>query len=114
MLLSNVDTYRNLHALDGEDEVVKAAWFKNIGAMGTMTAVFTVMFNIFNSMLITYTYESFKVKAWLISIIFFLQTIILVITNFKFDEITQKAISVLLIVVVFTAIMVPSFISISN
>ena len=53
--------------------------------MGSMTAIFTVMFNIFNSLLITYTYDSFRVKAWLISIIFSLQTIVLITTNFKFD-----------------------------
>ena len=81
MLMSNIDTYRNLHDIEVQSE----EWSKNINAMGSMTAIFTVMFNIFNSLLITYTYDSFRVKAWLISIIFSLQTIVLITTNFKFD-----------------------------
>jgi len=74
-----------------------------------ISTVFSVMFNIFNTLLMTFVFQNKKLKYTLVIIVYALQTIILVFTNFILDEMDKRSIEALVIAVVYTLILGPAF-----
>ena len=104
MMLSNFNIYefgRNSNDDNG---------FTNYQALNMITSVFSVMFNVFNTLFIMFTFQSNFMKRLLVFLVFFLQIVVLVFTNFVLTDMSYHTYMALSISVVYTLILVPSFV----
>lgn len=88
--------------------------FVNFEGLNMLSSVFSVMFNIFNSMLIVLVFPDKLIKNILVCIVFVTQTFVLIYTNFIFEGISTHAVIALVIALVYTAILIPSFLYVTN
>lgn len=73
------------------------------------------MINIFNSVLITFVFDDKKQRYALVGSIFILQIFILILSQFIFDENTKwHSLIAILIAVLYTFILVPVFLYLTN
>jgi len=103
MQLSNFNLYK-----EGTNDVKKDG-FINYQGLNMLTTVFSVMFSIFNALLMGFVFESKFQKNILISLIFGLQLSVLLYTNFIFSDMSFHSIISLTIAIVFTLILIPAF-----
>lgn len=111
MMLSNFNVYtsfKDAALIDGVES------YDNFEGLNMLSSVFSVMFNIFNTILMVFVIKETNIKYILVCVIFILQTIILIVTNFKFEIISTHAIIALTISVIYTLILVPAFLFMTN
>jgi low temperature requirement protein LtrA len=113
MSLSNFNQFR-----EGSDEQneLENKFFENWMGMNILVAVFSSMFNIFNTILLSFSFQSDKknTKNILVSIMFTVNMAFVIVTNFSFEHISTMGILTVTFSIVFTVIVVPSFLWIIN
>ena len=74
-----------------------------------VSTVFSVMFNIFDTLLMTFVFHNRTIKNVLVGMIYIVQIFILVATNFILDEMNYYATIALMMAVVYTLLLIPFF-----
>ena len=74
-----------------------------------LSTVFSVMFTIFNTILMSFLFEDKRMRNWLIITTYVAQTVILYTTNFIWDGLSYHTITALIIAILFTIILIPAF-----
>ena len=104
MQLSNFNVYRkSADVADGRET------YTNYEGLNMLTTLFSVVFTIYNSIMMGFCYRNSTIKNVLVGILYSLQTIILMATNFDFSDISVHSSISILIAVVYTLILVPTF-----
>ena len=103
MQISNFNAYQK-GTNDNEND-----GFTNYQGLNMLSTVFSVMFTIFNTILMSFLFEDKKLRNVLISITYTAQTFILYFTNFIWDDVSYHTVTALTIAILFTIILIPSF-----
>jgi len=111
MQLANFKVYAavDLGHLDSEVADDKRGLYHNYQALNTLSTVFSVMFTIFNSLLLTYLIKSRRCIRFMLAFVYVLQFTILLLTNFDFTEVSYLSIATLGVNLGFTVLLVPAF-----
>lgn len=111
MSLSNFNQYR-----EGTDQQIAKdnRFFVNYMGLNILVAVFSVMFNIFNVVLISFIHQHKLSRYIQITIAMSFNCLTIIFTNFTLEDISETAIVTIIVSVVYTAIIVPSFLWISD
>jgi len=83
--------------------------FTNYQGLNMLSTVFSVMFTIFNSILMSFIYTNGKMKSFLVGVLYSLQMIVLMWTNFNFNDMTFHSVMSIVIAIVYTIILIPAF-----
>jgi hypothetical protein len=113
MSLSNFNQFREGSDKQNEND---NKFFENWMGMNILVAVFSSMFNIFNTILLSFSFQSDKknIRNILVSIMFTVNMAFVIVTNFSFVNISTMGIITVIFSIVFTVIVVPSFLWIIN
>lgn len=82
--------------------------------LNILIAVFSVMFNIFNVVLISFIHQEKLQRYIQIVIAMSFNCLSIIFTNFTLDGISETAVITIIISVIYTAILVPCFLWISD
>jgi len=88
--------------------------FTNYQGLNMLSTVFSVMFTIFNSILMSFIFERAYVKSLVVGILYSLQIFVLMWTNFKFNDMTFHSWVAVIIAAIYTMILIPAFGTLSD
>jgi len=119
MMLSNFNIYSSNIDIEAtamsEGEIVRNEdGYENSEGLNMLSSVYSVMFNLFNTLFMVFVIDNKIVKFSLTAIIFVLQIVILIATNFTFKNISGHAVIALAIAIVYQGILVPAFLFLTN
>lgn len=111
MSFSNFNQYR-----EGSAEEIKEdnRIYVNFMGLNILIAVFSVMFNIFNVVLISFIHQNKLQRYIQIIVAMTFNCMTIIFTNFTLQDISETAIITIVVSVLYTAILVPSFLWISD
>jgi hypothetical protein len=118
MMLSNFNVYSSNIDLKAtanvEGIVYNEDGYANFEGLNMLSSVFSVMFNLFNSLFMVFVFDNKIVRYSLVGTIFVLQIIILIATNFTFENLSSHAIIAIVIAIAYQGILVPAFLYLTN
>ena len=79
-----------------------------------LSAVFSVIFTIFNSLLLSFLLKNKKFVKIMLAIVYTMQFSILIFTNFDFTEVAYLSVAAISLCVIFAFLLVPCFSIVSD
>jgi hypothetical protein len=112
MSLSNFNQYRR--GTETQQNADDNKFFDNWMALNVMVGIFATMFTTFNTLLLAFvsTEEEKVQKILMITINFGCNILLVIYTNFKFDDISELAIITIIVSIAYTVVVVPFFLAI--
>ena len=108
MQLANIKVYKESECKSSE------GLYNNYEGLNMLSTVFSVMFTILNSILLSYLMKTVRDKLIMLFSVYILQFAILIGTTFDFAQTSYLTIAALAISTTFVLIFVPSFHFVSN